>query len=403
MNIGRLCLAMILGFGLGAARADEAKNYLAPINPAATPAAVNLYRFLQDIQGKFTLSGQHNFCGKGSAFTEQLEAMTGKSPVIWGSDFSFTVKGDDAMKFQHAGPANLPVIDVDRVRKLFEERRKKGLPAGPPPASELPKAEFIDITIDQARAKTIAEAIARHAKGHIITLMWHGGFPTDGNPCRGESVWAEGHLPTAEQWDQLTTDGTPLNDAWKKGVDAVAGYLKQLQAANIPVLWRPYHEMNGEWFWWGHKTGEQGFKRLWLMMYDRYTNYHHLNNLIWVWDANSPRTDETGDRHIPYTDCFPGAKFVDVLATDIYRGFTPSHYTDLKALAQGKPVAIGECGALPSLDELNQQSDFTWFMSWGWILFLANPPEKINAIYHSDRVLTLDRISVDNDGKYSVK
>jgi hypothetical protein len=122
------------------------EKYIPPINPQATPAAVNLYDFLQDIQGKFTLSGQHNFVGKGSAFTEQLEALTGKSPVVWGSDFSFTVKGDDAMHFQHAGPANLPTIDVEKVRAIMAERKKSGL-QGPPPPGAFPKPEFLDITL----------------------------------------------------------------------------------------------------------------------------------------------------------------------------------------------------------------------------------------------------------------
>lgn len=399
MNLG-LWSALLLGSVAGAA---GAKDYIPLINPNATPGAVNLHRFLQDIQGRYVLSGQHNFCGKGSEFTEQLEALLGKSPVVWGADFSFTVKGDNAMQFQHAGPANLATINVDRVRWVTEEMRRRGLPPGPPPADLQPKLEFLDVTLEQARANTIAAARDRHAKGHIITLMWHGCFPTDGTPCRGESVWAEGNLPTDAQWRELTTDGTPLNEAWKREVDVVAGYLKELQEARVPVLWRPYHEMNGEWFWWGHKKGEQGFKRLWLMLYDRYTNHHQLNNLVWVWDPNSPRVEETGERHIPYTDCFPGAEHVDALATDIYRGFVSSHYTDLKALAGGKPLAIGECGNLPTLAELEQQAEFTWFMPWGWILFLANPPENIKAVYNSERVLTLDEISVGADGRLSVK
>jgi mannan endo-1,4-beta-mannosidase len=393
---------LILGIVLCTRCAAEEKKYIPLINPKATPAAVNLYDFLQDIQGRFTLSGQHNFVGKGSAFTEQLEALTGKSPVVWGSDFSFTVKGDDAMHFQHAGPANLPTIDVERVRAIMAERKKNGQ-QGPPPLSAYPKPEFLDITLAQAREKTIAEIKARHAKGHVITLMWHECFPTDGTPCLGESVWAEGHLPTDEQWNALLTDGTALNEAWKKSVDEVAGYLDELQKANIPVLWRPYHEMNGEWFWWGHKKGEKGFKRLWIMMYDRFTKVHGLNNLIWVWDANAPR-GVPGERGIPYEDCFPGAGYVDVLASDIYRNdYKPSHYDQLLALGQGKPVALGEVGELPSLDVLQQQPRWTWFMSWGWILFLANEPDRIKAIYNCERVLTLDRISVDQNGKYTVK
>ncbi len=382
--------------------AAAGKDYLPLLNPAATPAAVNLHRFLQDIGGTYTLSGQHNFCGKGSAFTEQLEALIGKTPAVWGSDFSFTIKGDDAMHFQHAGPANLPTIDVDRVRKLYAEMEKKGQ-TGPPPPDAWPKLEFLDVTIDQARARMIAEARARHAKGQIITLMWHGGFPTDGNPCRGESVWAEGHLPTDAQWDELVTDGTALNEAWKKGVDEVAGYLQQLRDADIPVLWRPYHEMNGEWFWWGHKKGPQGFKRLWVAMYERYTKVHRLNNLIWVWDANAPR-DVAGEKHIPYEDCFPGVEWVDVLASDIYRNdYKPSHYEQLLELGKGKPVALGEVGELPAPEILAQQPRWTWFMSWGWILFLANDPDRIKQVFGSPRVLTLDRIAVDSSGRYSVR
>jgi mannan endo-1,4-beta-mannosidase len=401
MNIGRLCLPLILGCGLVAGHAAQTSDYIPLINPAATPEAVNLYDFLQDIRGKFTLSGQHNFCGKGSEFTEQVEAMTGKTPVVWGSDFSFTIKGDDAMRFQHAGPANLPTISVDAVRKVMAEMKARNLTKPPPDA--MPKLAFLDITLEQARARTIAEAKARHAKGQIITLMWHGGFPTDGNPCRGDSVWAEGHLPTAEQWDELMTDGTPLNTAWKNGVDEVAGYLKELQDAGIPVLWRPYHEMNGEWFWWGDKKGAQGFKRLWDMMYDRFTRVHKLNNLIWVWDANAPR-GVPGERGIPFGDYFPGARCVDVLACDIYRNdYKQSHYDQLLNLSKGKPITLGEVGELPSLEVLKKQPQWSWFMSWGWILFLANEPDCINAIYHSDRVLTLDRISVDANGHYSVK
>ena len=402
MHIRSLGLALIVGFSLCAHCTAEEKKYIPPINPKASPAAVNLYDFLQDIQGKYTLSGQHNFVGKGSAFTTQLEALTGKSPVVWGSDFSFTVKGDDAMHFQHAGPANLPTIDVEKVKAMMAERKKNGL-QGPPPADAFPKPEFLDITLAEARAKTIAEIKARHAKGHIITLMWHACFPADGTPCRGESVWAEGHLPTDAQWAELMTDGTPLNEAWKKSVDEVAGYLGELQEANIPVLWRPYHEMNGEWFWWGHKKGEQGFKRLWIMMYERFTNIHKLNNLIWVWDANAPR-NVPGERGIPYEDCFPGAEYVDVLASDIYRNdYKPSHYEQLLVLGKGKPVALGEVGELPSPEIIQQQPKWTWFMSWGWILFLSNEPDRIRAIYNSEHVLTLDRISVDKDGRYSVK
>ncbi len=247
--------------------AESTKEYIAPINPAATKETVNLYHFLQDIKGRHILSGQHNFIGKGSEFTLQLETLTGKSPVVWGSDFSFSVIGENSMDFQHAGPANLLVMDVPRLRETMAKMKELEV-QWPPPPEFRPELELLDITIEEARKNTIEEIKIRHAQGHIITLMWHGCFPSDDYPCDGLSVWAEGNLPSDTQWEELTTEGTKLNNAWKKGFDAIAVHLKELQDNNIPVLWRPYHEMNGEWFWWGFKKGENGYKKLWLMTYE---------------------------------------------------------------------------------------------------------------------------------------
>ena len=61
---------------------NQSKEYLEPVNPETSQKAKNLYYFIQDIQGKYTLSGQHNFCGKGSEYTDQLEKLTGKKAVI---------------------------------------------------------------------------------------------------------------------------------------------------------------------------------------------------------------------------------------------------------------------------------------------------------------------------------
>lgn len=394
-------LSALFIFSISSSSAEVTKDYIAPINPTASPEAVNLYHFIQDVHGEFILSGQHNFIGKGSEFTEQLESLTGKSPVVWGSDFSFAATGDNAMSFQHAGPANLPAMDVPRIKETVAKMKELGI-EWPPPPEFYPELETLDITITEARENTIEEIKQRHAQGHIITLMWHGCFPTDGDSCDGLSVWAEGNLPSSEQWKELVTDGTDLNTAWKTHVDVIAGYLKELQDAKIPVLWRPYHEMNGEWFWWGHKKGENGYKQLWLMMYDYFTNHHKLNNLIWVWNANAPR-GVPGDKGIPYNDYFPGAEYVDVLATDIYRNdYKQSHHDQLVAMADGKPIALGEVGEMPSLEILDKQTQYSWVMPWGWILFYSNEPDAINEFYQSERVLTLDEISRDENGEYSI-
>ena len=387
MKATRFVASIFLILGIFSCDRMGSSKHIPLINPAATEKTVTLYNFIQDIQGRYTLSGQHNFVGKGSDYSDKLEEITGKKAIVWGSDFSFCVEGDNALRFQHCGPANLPAIPWEKPRA----------------ARDSMKLQFLDITLDEARIMTVEEIKIRHSEGHIITLMWHGCFPTDGDCCEGSSIWAMENRPSPEQWDELVTNGTALNETWKVSADKIAGYLKQLQDADIPVLWRPYHEMNGVWFWWCNHKGEQGFRRLWIMMFDYFTNHHELNNLIWVWNTNAPR-DIPGDEAWAYEDFFPGIEYVDILAADVYRNdYKQSHHDQLVELSEGKPIALGEVGDIPASEVLEQQPVWSWFMPWGWILFMANEPDMINEVYRSERVLTLDEVTVDKKGRYSLK
>ncbi|MDR1555903.1 MAG: glycoside hydrolase family 26 protein [Tannerellaceae bacterium] len=230
------------------------------------------------------------------------------------------------------------------------------------------------------RQTVIDHAIEEYAKGHIITLMWHSQRPLD----EGTTIFEEqcqGKF-SDEEWQQLVTPGTEMYKGWLAKADEVAGYLKQLKDKKIPVLWRPYHEMNGEWFWWGDRRGENGFTQLWKMMYDRYVNYHHLDNLIWVWNANGPR-DIPGDTAYDYALFFPGIEYVDVLATDIYNNdWKQSHHDQLIELGKGKLIALGEIGNVPTPEILETQNKYAWFMIWaGFTLPQLNTPEAIKALY----------------------
>jgi hypothetical protein len=71
------------------------------------PPLRGLLDFLHEIQGRHTLSGQHNFIASGSRFTERIHELTGKHPLVWGSDFSFAYRGEAPKEFQHCGPLNL--------------------------------------------------------------------------------------------------------------------------------------------------------------------------------------------------------------------------------------------------------------------------------------------------------
>ncbi|MGZ3822569.1 MAG: glycoside hydrolase family 26 protein, partial [Mucilaginibacter sp.] len=209
-----------------------------------------------------------------------------------------------------------------------------------------------------------------------------------------ESV--QGKLTDAE-WQELVTPNTALNKRWLDQIDKIASYLKLLRDAHVPVLWRPYHEMNGVWFWWGDKKGENGIIKLWKMMYDRFTNYHHLNNLIWIWGANGLR-DIPKDQAFHYGYYYPGAEYVDILGADIYHfDYEQSDYNELLNVANGKLIALTEVGELPKPEILQAQPQWAWFMVWTSWLWTDNPPGRVKEVYGLPQTLSHDEVKAKLD------
>lgn len=205
-------------------------------------------------------------------------------------------------------------------------------------------------------------ATEQYSRGHIITLMWHAGRPFDRGIVNFKQQ-TQGSF-TDQQWKELITEGSEMHQLWIAQVDSIAEYLKVLQDRHIPIIWRPLHEMNGEWFWWGNRSGSDGYQKVWRMLYDRLTNYHHLNNLLWGWNANAVR-ETPGDRAMKLDDYYPGRDYVDILATDVYhRDWRQCHHDDLAKLADGKLIALGELGSLPTPEQLAGMPKFAWFMVW---------------------------------------
>ena len=328
-----------------------------PVNPNASPEAKELLKLLYNVSGKYVISGQHNYTKELNRSTDSTVAITGKTPLIWGADLN------------------------NRYDRNFE-------------------------TI-------LVEAVRHYEEGYIITLMCHQVVPlTKDERQEWWGKWREvkksremlekGIFPNSwydmpeEMWLEIVTPGTERNEQWVKEIDAIAEPLKMLRDKKIPVLWRPYHEMNGMWFWWGNRQGENGFTKLWKMMYDRYTNYHKLDNLIWVWNANAPR-DWENDEAYPYELFYPGNEYVDVLAADIYKNdFKQSHHDQLVELGQGKPIALGEVGVAPTPEILQQQPQWAWFMIWATFNFNLeqNTPEALNALHHTPMVITKENASL---------
>jgi mannan endo-1,4-beta-mannosidase len=331
MRIATGVLAAALGGGVPAQSVMQSAPE--PVNPHATPEARALLAYLGSISGTATIAGQHNYPNDGSRWTDLAYDLTAKYPGLFGQDFGFSA-GDDK----------------DSVL---------------------------------SRPAMIEEVERQYRNGAVIALTWHEVRPTDDKPVTfHDSV--QGHL-TDYEWKELLTPGSPLNNRWCAQVDVVAGYLRQLRDAHVPVLFRAYHEMNGNWFWWGGRPGKDGSAALYRMIYDRFVNVHHLDNLVWVWNVNAP-----GVNAGPIGDYYPGPQFADLVTMDIYGEFKQSYYTDMLDVAAGKPIALAEVGGMPSPEVLEQQPRWTYFMTWSEFIRSGNTLEAANAIYHSPRVLNRD-------------
>ena len=289
-----------------------------PANPNATPEARALLDLFQRISGKYTLTGQHNYPATRDQNSRFAANYIGQTPAIWSTDMGFAREGDTDSYL--------------------------------------------------ARPDIVKEAIRQHKKGSIITICWHAVPPTADEPVtfqpRGpvapdSLASVQGKLPDA-QFKEIQTPGTRLYNRWAAQVDSIAKYLKQLQDAHVPVLWRPYHEMNGDWFWWGGRVGENSTIDMYRQIYDRLVNYHKINNLVWIWSVDRPSTPVRA-----FSNFYPGNEYLDILALDVYGSdFKKEYYDGLKALSKGKPIVLGEVGNPPAPDILTEQPDWAYWVIW---------------------------------------
>lgn len=302
-----------------------------PVSPEPTHEARRLLGLLYAITGHGIFTGQHNQPVHGSSWSEEVHKITGSYPALWGQEFGFS------------------------------------------PTDTLDGINFRDRNIEQA--------IDWHKRGSVICFTWHAVSPLEDEPVDFQG----GIIKDISQqdWEEMLTPGSRLNARWCAQVDVIAALLKRLQAENVPVLWRPYHEMNGTWFWWGGNI--EGFKRLWRMMFEYLTFHHGLRNLVWVYNPNAAYGNNGA-----IEDYYPGHDVVDVLALDTYDNhFELEHYTSLLELAAGKPIGWGEVGNVPSAELICAQPNWTWFMVWSAHLTSHNSPELVQKTYGSDEAITL--------------
>ena len=223
-------------------------------------------------------------------------------------------------------------------------------------------------------------AIEWYEKGGIVSICWHCGADFSGS-------WDECKETDITDWEKALTEGTDEYKALIDGMDKGAKALKELQEKGIPVLWRPFHELDGDWFWWS-RGGAENFKKLWALMYDRYTNYWGLDNLIWVLGYSH--------KNEMYKEFYPGDEYVDIAGADSYDA---GAHGDLfkavkKTVKSEKLVCFHECGTIPTVAELKKENaEWLWFLAWHTeYLVDNNTTENLKNIYNDEYVITLDEL-----------
>ena len=311
-----------------------------PVDPNAQQCVKNVLKYMSDISYDRIITGQHTQTMEMEELRHIVE-VTGRDPALLGFELlSYS--------------PNINYLDTDE-ECMTEVVRNYG---------------------------TLKRAWEWSEKKGLITLTWHWFSPLGG---RSKSFFSRN---TEFDASLAVTDGTPENRALISDMDYMAGLLRPFCDKGIPILWRPFHEGDGNWFWWGAK-GADTVKKLWRIMFERYTKVHRLNNLIWVWNSQVP-------------ECYPGDDVVDIISRDMYpekhthTSQSEMYYGLLKITSQPKITTIGETGTLPDADAVHSENiGWASYMSWSGEYCLSeeySSSEYLRKLYSSSCSVTLDEL-----------
>ena len=317
-------------------------------NAASDENTKALYHYLCTTYGKKVILGQHDTVGT-NAETELIYQTTGKYPAV------------------RFGDMMLQTVSSDPAKE-----------------TELSSAE------EYAR------------DGGLIGYMWHWTAPIGNRSYyASETDFDLSKAVTAEKVATMSIEDIRKLEQEKKipseclalinDIDTVSEKLKQLGDKGISVIWRPLHEASNGYFWWG--KDEKSYKWLWSLLYTRQTQYHKLNNLIWVWSAQN-------------ANWYVGDNMCDIISVDIYddgnSGGNVNSLLFLQAISKKKPVAMSECGSLPQIQSIaDEKAMWTYIGQWGGNFIMNedgtlsekyNTKQQIQLMYNNDMTVTRDKL-----------
>ena len=309
------------------------KNFDPLSNANATKEAKNVYNFLKEIYGSKMLSGVQASMPNTLDRVNAVGKLTGKHPALAGFDYIF-------LAFSPTPDGWSWVQNYNDISAAKEQWENNGL----------------------------------------VNFMWHWNVPNseeDFNNCvnKGATENMSFYIEqTSFDIREALKEGTWQNKCILRDIEEVAGYLKLLQDAKIPVIFRPLHEAagnytrynpnGGAWFWWG-RYGAKYCKQLYILLYDKLVKEHGLNNLIWVWTVDVAPGYEDAAK-----EWYPGDEYVDIVGADVYTTNNAiawsTQYTFMTNLVSGKKMTtVSECGNMPEPSaQFKGGANWLWFMVW---------------------------------------
>lgn len=262
-----LLIATVMAIGMsGCENSTTTKNEHNhfPSDSLATPQTIALYQNLFGMQGKKILFGHQDDLAYGVGWQYEkgrsdVKEVTGEYPALHGWELG-----------------NL----------------------------ELGVSKSLDSVPFNAMQSFIKEG---YDSGAVITISWH-----LNNPLNGKSAWDTTHGSVAS-----IIPGGIKHELYITYLDKLATFLHGLKGsdgAGVPVLFRPFHEQTGNWFWWCQNTcTPQEYIKLWQFTVNYLRNIKQLHHILYVY--NTADFESKAD----FMERYPGDKYVDVLSFDGYQ------------------------------------------------------------------------------------
>jgi len=288
-----------------------------PVDKKATKETMALYRNLKKLLNEGIMFGHQDDLAYGVGWKYQpgrsdIKDVTGDYPAVYGFELG---------RLEIDKPVNLDSVPFDKM-KLF-----------------------------------IREAYDR---GGVITLSWH-----LNNPLTGKTAWdpSPGTVASA-------LPGGEKSDLYKTWLDKIAAFMLDLKGKRgeyIPIIFRPFHELNGDWFWWGGKNcTPDEVKQLYRFTESYLRDKKNVHNLLYAYNNDKFYSKEE------YLARYPGDDWVDLIGLDIYQKDNTASNEDFikyvgNMLATLSSVAT-EHNKIPALTEFgyNGVKDSLWWTNTFW-------------------------------------